>query len=445
MTNIKKIYAREVLDSRGFPTVEVEVTCDCCIKASAIVPSGASTGEREAIELRDNDKKYYNGKGVLKAVDNVNKIIAPAILKSDLSVSQQQAIDKLMIDLDGTENKSKLGANAILGVSLAIAKAAAKKHHMPLYRYLGGVNAHILPTPMLNIINGGAHADNNIDFQEFMIVPGGAKSFRHAMQMASEIYHALKGILKKDGHSTGVGDEGGFAPNCDYVKQILDYMCEAVRMCGYKLGTSGANAVAFAIDGAVSELTINKKEPFKYIFKKHNKQFNQSQEYTSMDMINIWEDLRNKYPIISIEDGLDENDWKGFSDLTAKIGDRTQIVGDDLFVTNTKYIKKGIDCKAANSALIKLNQIGTISETISAVKLAQKRNWTTVISHRSGETEDTTIADLSVALNTGQIKTGSMARTERIAKYNQLLRIEEELGDRAVYQGFDAFYNLKSH
>lgn len=441
MSKIIKIHAREILDSRGFPTVEVDVLTDRHAMGRACVPSGASTGELEALELRDNDKKRYCGKGVLKAVGNINKILGPKLIEQNFFVFEQMKIDHYLNQLDGTENKSKYGANAILGISLAVAKTAAKETCTPLYRYLGGSQAHILPTPMLNIVNGGAHADNSIDFQEFMIVPGGAKSFHHALQMASEVYQALKKLLKRDQKNTSVGDEGGFAPDFNHVKEVLDYITEAISLAGYKPGRSGKNACAIAIDGACSEL-FNKKDQ-KYYFKKHNKRHQQKQSFSSEDLINVWEDLCKKYPIISIEDGLAEHDWDNFCKLQNKIGDEIQIVGDDLFVTNPKYIQKGIRLKAANSVLIKINQIGTLSETINAINLAKQNKWTAVVSHRSGETEDTTIADLCVGLNTGQIKTGSISRTDRICKYNQLLRIEEELGEEAKYIGFDAFYSIK--
>ena len=441
---IKKIIAREIIDSRGNPTIEVVVKTDKpYVFGRACVPSGASTGELEALELRDDDKTRFNGKGVLRAIDNVN-LIANLLIKQNLSVFQQREIDRFMIEADGTVNKSKLGANAILGISIAVAKAAAAALNVPLYRYLGGCNAHVLPTPMLNIINGGAHADNDIDFQEFMIVPGGAKSFRHAMQTAAEIYAQLKQILSAAGHTTSVGDEGGFAPSCQSIKEVLDYMSQAVIKAGYKLGTCGEDRVAFAIDGACSELFVKSgKYAGKYDFKKHNRKHKQKMYFDSQAMVDVWTELQQKYPLISVEDGFNEQDWDGFCKLNKKIGDKMQIVGDDLFVTNMKYLQKGIDLNAANSILIKFNQIGTLSETIDTIQLAQKNNYTAIVSHRSGETEDTTIADLAVAFNTGQIKTGSMSRTDRVAKYNQLLRIEECLGNAAVYKGFGAYYNLK--
>lgn len=433
------IYAREIIDSRGNPTVEAEVLLDNGVLGVAQVPSGASTGTKEAVELRDNDHHRYDGKGVLKAVKNVNDIIAPAIIEGNFAVYEQAAIDQFMIDLDHTPNKSKLGANAILAVSLAIAKAAAKSLNLPLYRYLGGVGAVTLPVPMLNIVNGGAHAENTIDFQEFMIMPVGAESFPQAMQMASETYHALKKILKTAGHATGVGDEGGFAPNLDHAEEVLAFIVNAIKTAGYLPARSGKKAIAIAMDVAASELWTTGN---KYHFKKLSKKTGQTIIKTSDEMIKYYQKLCQEFPIISIEDGLGEHDWDGMIKLTATLGKTVQIVGDDLYVTNPAIIADGIKRHATNSVLIKLNQIGTLSETITAIEMTKKAGWTAIVSHRSGETEDTTLADLAVALNTGQIKTGSMSRTDRIAKYNQLLRINDELDKVGIYPGLNAFYNL---
>ena len=418
MSKIKEVKAREILDSRGNPTVEVDVMLDSGVMGRAAVPSGASTGEHEAIELRDNDKSRYSGKGVLKAVDNVKKIIGPKL--SGMEPYSQKDIDGFMIKLDGTDNKSRLGANAILGVSLAVCKAAAIEKNMPLYKYIGGESANILPVPMMNILNGGAHADNNVDLQEFMIMPFGGGSFREALRVGAEVFHKLKNILKKKGLSTAVGDEGGFAPDLKSNEEAIEVILEAIKQAGYKAG----NDVYLALDPASSSFYENGK----YILEAETKK-----ENSSMDMINFYENWVKRYPIISIEDGLAEDDWSGWLELTKKLGSRIQLVGDDLFVTNTKRLKKGIDSKTANSILIKVNQIGTLTETLAAIKMAKEAGYTAVISHRSGETEDTTIAHLAVATGTGQIKTGSASRTDRIAKYNELLRIEEDLGRGAVY------------
>ena len=433
MDLIQSIKAREVLDSRGNPTVEVEVRSECGAFGRAIVPSGASTGIYEAVELRDGDKSRYLGKGVLQAVKNVNEVIAPELLGYD--VFAQREIDQAMIDLDGTDNKGKLGANAILGVSLAVAKCAADSLGMPLYRYIGGANAHVIPTPMMNIINGGAHADNNIDFQEFMIMPVGAKTFKECLRMCAEIYHTLKKVLKAKGLGTGVGDEGGFAPNVKDEDEALALIVEAIEKAGYKPGEE----VCLALDVAATEMYDEAKKIGKdgqYHFWKIGV------TKTCDEMIDFMEDLVNRYPIISIEDGLAEEDWEGWKKLTDRLGDKVQLVGDDLFVTNTERLAKGIEMGAGNAILIKLNQIGSVSETLEAIKMAHKAGYTAISSHRSGETADTTIADLAVALNTCQIKTGAPSRSERVAKYNQLLRIEEELGDSAVYPGIKAF-NVK--
>ncbi|MCO7125058.1 phosphopyruvate hydratase [Sporolactobacillus shoreicorticis] len=427
MSQIVEVYGREVLDSRGNPTVEVEVYTEDGGKGRALVPSGASTGEHEAVELRDGDKARYGGKGVLKAVKNVNEIIAPEVI--GLEVQDQVALDQAMIDLDGTENKGKLGANAILGVSLAAANAAADELGVPLYRYLGGVNAKVLPTPMMNILNGGKHADNSVDFQEFMIMPVGADSIKEAVRIGAEVYHALKSVLSAKGHLTAVGDEGGFAPNLKNNEEVLDTILEAIEKAGYKPGVD----VKLAIDPASSELF----EDGKYNF------VGEGVVRTTDEMIDYYTKLVDKYPIVSIEDGLDENDWEGWQKLTKAIGDKVQLVGDDLFVTNTDYLKKGIDLGVANSILIKVNQIGTLTETLNAIQLAQKAGYTAVVSHRSGETEDTSIADIVVATNAGEIKTGSLARTDRIAKYNQLIRIEDDLASSAEYLGDASFYNIK--
>ena len=429
MPNISSIYAREVLDSRGNPTVEVEVFTESGAFGRAIVPSGASTGEHEAIELRDGDKSRYLGKGVLNAVENVNEVIAPNLIGYD--VTFQTTIDKIMLELDGTDNKSKLGANAILGVSMAVARAAADFVGLPLYLYLGGFNAKQLPTPMMNIINGGSHADNNVDFQEFMIMPVGAKSFREALRMGAEIFHNLKKVLSGYGFNTSVGDEGGFAPDLESNEAGLKVIIEAIEKAGFKPGED----VVLAMDVAASE--FYNKEKKVYELKGEGKVLN------SEEMVEFYANLIEKYPIISIEDGLDENDWDGWAKLTKKLGKRIQLVGDDLFVTNTKKLERGIKEGVSNSILIKVNQIGTLTETFNAIEMAKRAGYTAVISHRSGETEDTTIAEIAVATNSGQIKTGSLSRTDRIAKYNQLLRIEEELDEVAEYRGRDSFYNLK--
>ena len=431
MANISKILAREVIDSRGNPTVEVEVETVSGAFGRAIVPSGASTGEREALELRDGDKNRFGGKGVLKAVENVNEIIAPELL--GIPVFEQVTIDQLMIKIDGTETKSKLGANAMLGVSLACARAAADYYGMPLYRYLGGPNAKILPVPMMNVLNGGKHADSSVDFQEFMIMPVGAKSIREAIQMGSETFNALRNILKKRGDVTSVGDEGGFAPNgLTSNEEPLKLLVEAIKAAGYKPGEE----IGIAMDPASSEFYDEKKGM--YVLKRSGEG-----EKTTDQMIDMYASFVEKYPILSLEDGLAENDWDGWVKLEKRLGNKIQIVGDDLFVTNPKYIEKGLALNAANSVLIKLNQIGTLTETLDAMRIATQHNWTCVVSHRSGETEDTTIADLVVALSAGQIKTGSISRTDRVCKYNQLMRIEDELGDTAIYPGKSCFYNIK--
>ncbi len=427
---IDKIIGREIIDSRGNPTVEVDVILENGVLGRAAVPSGASTGENEALELRDGDKKRYGGKGVLKAVDNVNKIIAPA-LKGD-NVFDQRAVDLKMLALDGTATKSKLGANAILGVSLATAQAAAKALNIPLYRYIGGANAHVLPVPMMNIINGGAHSDAPIAFQEFMIRPVGASTEKEAIRMGAEVFHALAKLLKGRGLSTAVGDEGGFAPKFDGINDALDSIVQAIKDAGYKPGED----VKIAMDCAASEFSVEENGKFFYDYKQLSngtKKDPNGKKLSDDEQIAYLEELITKYPIDSIEDGLDENDWEGWKKLTAKIGDRCQLVGDDLFVTNVKFLEKGIKMGAGNSILIKVNQIGSLTETLEAIEMAHRHGYTTVTSHRSGETEDTTIADIAVATNSGQIKTGSMSRTDRMAKYNQLLRIEEELGETAVY------------
>ena len=427
---IEKIHAREILDSRGNPTVEVEVTLDNGVMGRAAVPSGASTGENEALELRDGDKERYLGKGVLKAVDNVNKVIAPA-LKGDC-VFEQRAIDYKMLALDGTPTKSKLGANAILGVSLACAQAAAKALNIPLYRYIGGCNAYTLPVPMMNIVNGGAHSAAPIAFQEFMIRPVGASNEREAIRMGAEVFHNLAKLLKARGLSTAVGDEGGYAPNFDGIEDALDTIVEAIKKVGYEPGKD----VKIAMDCAASEFATCEDGKWYYDYrqlKNGAKKDPNGKKLSADEQIAYLEELITKYPIDSIEDGLDENDWDNWVKLTEKIGDRCQLVGDDLFVTNTKFLEKGIKMGAANSILIKVNQIGSLTETLEAIEMAHRHGYTTVISHRSGETEDTTIADIAVATNSGQIKTGSLSRTDRMAKYNQLIRIEEELGDTAVY------------
>jgi enolase len=430
MSEIVDVYAREILDSRGNPTLEVEVYLESGAFGRAAVPSGASTGEREALELRDGDKSRYLGKGVLKAIDNVNNEIADEIIGMD--ADDQVGIDMKMLELDGTEYKSKLGANAILGVSLAVAKAAAEEAGLPLYKYIGGANARELPLPMMNIINGGAHADNNVDIQEFMIMPAGAKCFAEALRMGAEIFHALKGVLKGKGYNTSVGDEGGFAPNLKSNEEALEVIMEAIVKAGYKPGKD----VLLALDVASSELYDKKKKVYTLENEKQKKK-------TPLQMVDFYENLVNKYPIISIEDGMAENDWDGWKLMTERLGKRIQIVGDDLFVTNPKILKEGIQKGIANSILIKLNQIGTLTETLEAIEMAKRAGYTTVISHRSGETEDTTLADLAVAVNAGQIKTGSLCRTDRVAKYNQLLRIEDELDTTSLFKGHDVFYNLK--
>ncbi|HEU5051986.1 MAG TPA: phosphopyruvate hydratase [Hanamia sp.] len=420
MSYIASIHARQILDSRGNPTVEVEVETENGLLGRAAVPSGASTGIHEAVELRDNNKKVYGGKGVLKAVNNVNTIIADELIGSN--VADQAGIDQLMIQIDGTPNKKKLGANAILAVSLAVAKAAALEADLPLYRYIGGTNARVLPIPMMNILNGGAHADNKIDFQEFMVMPVGATSFSEALRWGVEIFHSLKSVLKKNGYSTNVGDEGGFAPNIQSNEEAIETVLKAIEGAGYKAGTQ----VAIAMDPAVSEMYDATKKVY-YFHKSDGKKL------SSEKMVDFWASWIRQYPIVSLEDGMAEDDWKGWKLLTEKIGDKVQLVGDDLFVTNVERLQKGIDEKIANGLLVKVNQIGTLTETINAVSLAQKNGYNTIMSHRSGETEDTTIADLAVALNCGQIKTGSASRTDRIAKYNQLLRIEEILGESAIF------------
>lgn len=421
---ILDVHARQIFDSRGNPTVEVDVVTESGVIGRAAVPSGASTGEHEAVELRDGGDDFM-GKGVLKAVQNVNEIIAPELIGMD--AFDQRAIDSLMINLDGTKNKSKLGANAILGVSLAVAKAAAEEAGQPLYRYLGGVNACTLPVPMMNIINGGSHADNSIDFQEFMIAPVGASTFSEAVKMGGEVFHNLAKVLKSKGYSTNVGDEGGFAPNLGSNVEGIEVILEAIEKAGYKAGSD----IVIAMDAASSEF-YNKEEGVYHL------KWSTGEKLTSDEMAQFWADWADKYPIYSIEDGMDENDWAGWKKLTELAGDKIQLVGDDLFVTNVEKCARGIEENIANSLLVKFNQIGSLTETIEAVTMVQRANYTSVMSHRSGETEDTTIADLAVALNTGQIKTGSMSRTDRIAKYNQLIRIEEELGDAAIYNG-DAF------
>jgi enolase len=430
MPFITEVYAREVLDSRGNPTVEVEVYTESGAFGRALVPSGASTGEYEAVELRDGDKGRYLGKGVLKAVENVNDIIAPALISEEYSVLDQVGIDKAMIELDGTDNKGKLGANAILGVSMAVARAAADYLGVPLYQYLGGFNSKQLPVPMMNIVNGGAHADNNVDIQEFMVMPVGAPSFKEALRMGAEIFHSLKSVLKGKGLNTAVGDEGGFAPNLKSNEEALQTIIEAIEKAGYKPGEE----VMLAMDVASSELYS--KEDGKYHLD------GEGVVKTSEEMVDWYEELASKYPIISIEDGLDENDWEGHKLLTDRIGKKVQLVGDDLFVTNTRKLAEGIEKGIANSILIKVNQIGTLTETFDAIEMAIRAGYTAVVSHRSGETEDSTIADIAVATNAGQIKTGAPSRTDRIAKYNQLLRIEDLLGETAQFNGIKSFYNL---
>jgi enolase len=426
MTTIVDVRAREILDSRGNPTLEAEVELECGIVGRAAVPSGASTGEHEACELRDDDKSRYLGRGVLTAVDNVNEIIADELI--DFDALDQTGIDQFLIELDGTPNKSKLGANAILGVSLAIAKASADCLGLPLYRYIGGTNAKILPVPMMNIINGGKHADNNVDFQEFMIMPVGAENFTEALRTGAEVFHTLKGVLKKRGYNTAVGDEGGFAPNLKANDEAIEVILEAIEKAGYKPGKD----VAIALDPAASEFFLKDKNAY-HLFKSAP-----GKEIPIEKMVDYWAEWVSKYPIISIEDGLAEDDWDGWKLMTDKLGNIIQLVGDDIFVTNTERLAKGITLGVGNSILIKVNQIGTLTETLDAIELAKKNGYTAVVSHRSGETEDTTIADIAVATNAGQIKTGSTSRTDRIAKYNQLIRIEEELGPSAIFPGISA-------
>ena len=427
---IMQVIGRQIIDSRGNPTVEAEVTLSDGSVGRAASPSGASTGEFEALELRDGDKSKFGGKGVTKAVANINEIIAPALIGED--ASDIYAVDRIMLELDGTEDKSKLGANAILAVSLAAAKAAAKSEDIPLYRFLGGLQGTTLPVPMMNILNGGAHATNSVDTQEFMIMPAGAPSFSEGLRWATEVFHALQALLKKEGNTTAVGDEGGFAPNLASDEDTIEHICRAIKDAGYEPGRD----FVLAMDAAASEWKSEKG-------KGHYKQPKSGKEFTSAELIAHWKSLIEKYPIYSLEDGLDEEDWEGWQQMTKELGDKVQLVGDDLFVTNTERLKKGIDLGAGNSILIKLNQIGSVSETLEAIKMAHKAGYTAVTSHRSGETEDTTIADLAVALNTAQIKTGAPSRSERVAKYNQLLRIEEELGGSAVYPGKRAFSFMK--
>ena len=426
-TAITNVQARQILDSRGNPTVEVDVYLEDGTLGRASVPSGASTGANEAVELRDGDKKVYGGKGVLKAVENVNERIAPELI--DLDATEQVAIDELMIHLDGSDNKGKLGANAILGVSLAVAKAAARGLGMPLYRYIGGTSARQLPVPMMNIMNGGKHADSNVDMQEFMAMPVGASSFAEALQWGTDVYHALKGVLQARGLATAVGDEGGFAPNLPSNEEAIRVILEAIDKAGYKAGEQ----IMIAMDPAASEFYDNGS----YVLKGEGRTLSGDQ------IVDYYADLVEKYPIISIEDGLAEDDWATWRKLTERIGHKVQLVGDDLFVTNTKFLQRGIDSQTANSILVKVNQIGTLTETLAAIEMAKQAGYTAVVSHRSGETEDATIADIVVATNAGQIKTGAPARTDRVAKYNQLLRIEEALGDTATFHGLKSFYNLK--
>jgi enolase len=428
MSHIAEVRARQILDSRGNPTIEVDVILESGAMGRAAVPSGASTGQREALEVRDGDRSRYLGKGVTKAVENVVKVIAPQIIGYE--ATQQSLIDQVMCELDGTENKERLGANAILGVSLAVAKAAAQEASLPLYQYLGGVGAVELPVPMMNVLNGGAHADNNVDIQEFMIVPAGANSFSESLRMGSEIFHTLREILKAKGYSTGVGDEGGFAPNLSSNLQALDIIMEAIRKAGYRAGKE----VFLALDPAASELY----EGGQYFLKAEA-----HPEKSPAEMVDFYQRIADQYPLISLEDGMAEGDWEGWKLLTERLGSRIQLVGDDIFVTNAKILQRGIESGIANSVLIKLNQIGTLSETLQAIETARRAGYTTVISHRSGETEDSTIADVAVATNAGQIKTGSCSRTDRIAKYNQLLRIEEELGRSARFRGVENFPRFK--
>ncbi|GAA0744634.1 phosphopyruvate hydratase [Clostridium oceanicum] len=426
---IVDVYARQILDSRSNPTVEVEVELEDGTVGRAAVPSGASTGIFEAVELRDDNKSIYNGKGVLKAVENVNTLIADELV--GMNVLDQVFIDKTMIELDGTENKGKLGANAMLGVSLACARAAAKSLGLSLYQYIGGVNGKVLPVPMMNILNGGSHADNNVDLQEFMVMPAGAETFSQALRMCSEVFHKLKSILNKQGLATGVGDEGGFAPNLKSNEEAIEVIIKAIKEAGFKPGED----IYIALDPAASE--FYNTESKMYELKSEGKTLN------ATEMVDFYADLVEKYPIISIEDGMAEEDWDGWAIMTEKLGNKIQLVGDDLFVTNTKRLQKGIELGVTNSILIKLNQIGTLTETLNAIEMAERAGYTAVVSHRSGETEDTTIADLVVAVNAGQIKTGAPSRSERVAKYNQLLRIEEELADMGEYRGLKAFYNIK--
>jgi enolase len=430
MSQILMVIGREILDSRGNPTVEVECYLDDGSFGRAAVPSGASTGAHEALELRDGDKKRYMGKGVLKAVDNVNNKIGPALVKEGIPATEQKMVDEFLMELDGTEGKKNLGANAILGVSLAICKAAADLCGLPLYRYIGGANANLLPLPMMNILNGGKHADNTVDLQEFMIMPVGASTFREALRWGSEIFHSLKSVLSSKGLATSVGDEGGFAPNLRTNREALEVMSAAVEKAGYRLG----DQIFFALDPAASEFYDEKAKVYNLA--------GEGRKLSSSDMVKFYSDLCKDFPILSIEDGFAEDDWDGFAELNKAIGSKIQIMGDDLFVTNPKRLRKGIEMKAANSILIKLNQIGTLSETLETIELAQKNRFTAVVSHRSGETEDTTISDVVVATQAGQIKTGSLCRTDRICKYNQLLRIEEELGDTGRFAGKGAFPNL---
>ncbi len=432
---IEDVFAREILDSRGNPTIEVEVIVEGGFLGRAAVPSGASTGAFEAVELRDGDKSRYLGKGVSKAVDNVNDIIAPEIV--GMNVFDQILIDRTMIELDGTDNKGKLGANAILGVSLAVAKAAAEALGLSLYQYIGGTNSKVLPVPMMNIINGGKHADNSVTIQEFMVMPVGADSFKQALQWCAEVFHTLKGVLKSKGYSTAVGDEGGFAPNLKSDEEAIQVIIEAVEKAGFKPGEQFRIAIDAAATEMYEEAKAKGKEGMYYWWKA-------DKWMTKEEMVNFWEDMSNKYPIISVEDGVSEEDWEAWKLLTDRLGKKIQLVGDDLFVTNTQRLKKGIDMGVANSILIKVNQIGTLTETLEAIEMANRAGYTAVTSHRSGETEDATIADIAVATNSGQIKTGAPSRTDRVAKYNQLLRIEEELGDVAEYPGLNAWFNLKN-
>ncbi|MBI1822469.1 MAG: phosphopyruvate hydratase [Nitrospirae bacterium] len=426
MSDIVYVFGREIIDSRGNPTIEVEVTLESGMTGRASVPSGASTGEREAVELRDKNKNRFRGKGVLKAVININEVIGPELI--GIEARDQTFVDELMIELDGTHNKSKLGANAILGVSLGVAKAAAMESGLPLYRYIGGAGARLMPVPMMNILNGGAHADNNLDIQEFMIMPVGAASLAEAVQMGAEVFHQLKEILKRKGFSTGIGDEGGFAPDLNSNAEAIELIMESIGEAGYKPGKE----VGLALDVAASELFHQGK----YRMKAEKK------DKSMEEMVRYYETLVNQYPILSIEDGLSEKDWKGWKFMTERLGKKVQLVGDDIFVTNPEIFKKGIAGEIGNAILIKLNQIGTLTETLEAIEMAKKARYTAIVSHRSGETEDTTIADLVVATNAGQIKTGSMSRTDRVAKYNQLLRIEEDLGESARFDGKGVFYNL---